>query len=99
MENIFKEKAISADELSDLYRYTETRIKELSEKFDVVETLDEQDTHWKTGELLWEDAEHMIPLMKKKWGNVPKTPDDYTEEDYIRIATLKRVQKLLEKAM
>ena len=56
MENIFTVKSIVAQELAEVYGYIENRIKDYNTKYDVVEILDEQETHWKTGEPLWEDA-------------------------------------------
>lgn len=99
MENIFTVKSIVAQELAEVYGYIENRIKDYNTKYDVVEILDEQETHWKTGEPLWEDAEHTIPQRKKRYDYVPKMDADYTSEDLVRIDTLRRVQKLLEKAM
>ena len=98
-KNYFQRKSIEASELGEVYNYIATRINDYNSKWDVIRVTYEQKKHWKTGELMWEDEEQTIPMMEKEYGEVPKEPEDYTEEDHIRIETLEKVQKLLEKAM
>lgn len=103
MENIFKEKEIVARELSDICEFLQNRRKDYMETWAVVGKKDEQAKkyNWKTEEyeLLWEDEEQTIPKLADEWGNVPKKDEDYTDEDRIRIATIDKVIKMLEKAL
>lgn len=58
---------------------------------------DEQDTSWRTGELLWEDEEHTIPKMRvdREWDYVPRPEETLTEED----AATKRAVEDIHKAL
>ena len=56
---------------------------------------DEQDTHWKTGELLWEDEEKTIPKMKKVYDYVEKP--ELTDEDKAKLEAIEVIRTALEK--
>lgn len=97
MKNVFEEKAVVANELGRIYEYLQSRLNDLNTKYDVIGQ--SQATNWKTGELLWEDEEQTIPKMSNDYGTVPKIAEDYTDDDRIRIATIEKVMKMLEKAL
>ena len=56
---------------------------------------DEQDTNWKTGELLWEDEEKTIPKMKKEYDYVEKP--ELTDEDKAKLEAIEVIRIALEK--
>lgn len=58
---------------------------------------DEQKRHWSTGELMWEDEEHTIPMMKveREYGYVPKK--ELTEEDNETLQAIADLRKVLLK--
>lgn len=60
-----------------------------------VRDTDEQDTHWKTGELLWEDEEQTIPKMKKEYDYVDKKELD--EDNLAKIEAIEVIRTALEK--
>lgn len=97
--NYFEQKAVMAKEFSEIYDYLQTRLDNLNSKWAVIGKEDEQATSWSTGELLWEDEEKTIPKYRNKYGDVPKTAEDYTEEDKIKITAVKKVMVMLEKAL
>lgn len=97
--NYFEQKAVMAKEFSEIYDYLQTRLDNLNSKWTVIGKEDEQATRWSTGELLWEDEDKTIPLYRDKYGDVPKTTEDYTEEDKIKITAIKKVMVMLEKAL
>ena len=57
--------------------------------------LDEQDTHWRTGELLWEDEEKTIPKKKKKYDYIEKPELD--ENDLAKIEAINQIRVAIEK--
>lgn len=60
---------------------------------------DEQDTAWRTGELLWEDEEHTIPKMRvdREWDYVPRPEETLTEEDKATQRAVDDIRKALLK--
>ena len=58
---------------------------------------DEQATSWKTGEPLWEDAECTIPKYRDKWGSVPLTDEEMTDEKKAMLVALEEMEKALDK--
>lgn len=103
MENIFKEKEIVARELSEICEFLQNRRKDYTMTWSIIGKTEEQAKkyNWKTEEyeLLWEDEDKTIPKYADEWGNVPKKDEEYTDEDRIRIETIDRVMKMLEKAL
>lgn len=59
----------------------------------------EQDTAWRTGELLWEDEAHKIPKMRvnREWDYVPRPEDTLTEEDVATQRAVEDIRKALLK--
>ena len=53
------------------------------QSYEEIGTSEEQDTNWKTKELLWEDEEKTIPKYKKIYGYVDKAELD--DEDKAKI--------------
>lgn len=103
MKNMFEEKKVVAQELAEICEFLENRRKEYTMKWTVIGKTDKQAKkyNWKTEEyeLIWEDEEQTIPKYEDEWGNVPKEDEDYTEEDRIKIATIDKVIKGLDKAL
>ena len=93
----FDEKRIEAEILGELYKHLEDKETGIKIDYCIVGTLDEQDTHWKTGELLWEDEEKTIPKYEDDWQNVPRADEDLTEDDRIKIKVYQYVMAQLEK--
>lgn len=91
----FDEKRIEAEILGELYRRLEEKVSETKRDYRRVGFYDEQDVHWKTGELLWEDEEKTIPKMKDKWGYVDK--EELTEEEELTIQVCLKLKLALEK--
>ena len=98
-KNVFETKAIAAKELAEIYNRLQGKINDLSMKWAIVGKQETQAKDYKTGELLWEDEDKTIPVFRDKYDDVPKLPEDFTEEDKIRIQTIKKVMALLEKAL
>ena len=97
MTTKFKEKQILAEILNDLY--AEVNRKEESVGLSYKPVGEEQAKDWRTGELQWEDEDKTIPKMTAKWDNVPKTEEELTEEDKIRIRVCQHIKSLLEKML
>ena len=60
---------------------------------------DEQDRHWRTNELLWEDEEKTIPKMRvdREYAYVPRPADELTDEDRAFKAAVEEIRKFLVK--
>lgn len=87
LERLDKElDAILRDKLYDYRRVKET-------------VTDEQDTSWRTGELLWEDEEKTIPKMRVdcEWDYVARPDEELTDEDKALRKAVDDVRKLLLK--
>ena len=97
MANKFKEKQTLAEILNTLYTSVEEMETECRREYRRVGTTEEQDTNWRTGELLWEDEAHTIPKMKDKWEYVMKSEEDMSEDDFIRLKMCQYVKAQLEK--
>ena len=97
MANKFKEKQKLAELLDRLYREVQNEEDNCLQEYRKVGVTDEQDKHWKTGELLWEDEEQTIPKMKDKWDYVMKSEDEMTEDDYAKIKACQYLKSQLEK--
>lgn len=95
MANKFQEKQILAEVLNELYNTVEAKEKGVHYEYKVVGKKDTQKTDWRTGELLWEDAEKTIPIYEDDWQDVEK--EDLTEEDLLKIKVYQYVMAQLEK--
>ena len=91
----FDEKRIEAIILGELYKFIEEKEMNTKREYRIVGVYDEQDKHWKTGELLWEDEEKTIPKMRDKWEYVDK--EELTEEEELYLQVCRRVKSSLEK--
>lgn len=97
MANKFKEKQHLAELLDQLYRVVQTEEDNCRQEYRKVGTTDEQEKHWKTGELLWEDEEKTIPKMRDKWDYVMKSDEEMGEDDYAKIKACQYLKAQLEK--
>lgn len=97
MANKFKEKQYVAELLDKLYREVQNEEDNCSQEYRIVGKTDEQEKHWKTGELLWEDEEKTIPKMKSQWDYVRKSEDEMSEDDYAKIKACQYLKAQLEK--
>ena len=91
----FDEKRIEAEILGELFKFVEEKEVGIKRDYCIVGHYDEQDTHWKTGELLWEDEAKTIPKMKAKWDYVDKK--ELSETDEMCLAVCRRIKSSLEK--
>lgn len=99
MTNKFKEKQYVAELLDRLYREVDVEEQNCKQEYCKVGTTDEQERHWKTGELLWEDAEQTIPKMKDKWDYVAKSDEELTPDDYAKLKACQYIKAQLEKML
>ena len=97
MANKFKEKQYVAELLNKLYCDIEREEKDCMQEYRRVGTTDVQETHWKTGELLWLDEEKTIPKMRDKWDYVQKSEEEMTEDDYAKLKACQYIKTQLEK--
>lgn len=97
MTRKFKEKQYTAELLDKLYREIEAEEENCRQEYCKVGTTDEQERHWKTGELLWEDEEKTIPKMKDQWDYVMKSEEELTEDDYAKMKACQYIKSMLEK--
>lgn len=95
MANKFQEKQILAEVLDELYSTLEAKEKSVHYEYKRVGKKDIQSKDWRTGELLWEDAEKTIPKYEDDWQDVEK--ENLTEEDELKIKVYKYVMAQLEK--
>lgn len=56
-----------------------------------------QRTHWRTGELIWEDEEQTIPSYEPIYDYVDKTDEEMTDEDVATLDAIAVVRKALDK--
>ena len=97
MTNKFKEKQFTAEILSMLYERVEEYENSYKTEYQKIGESDEQATNWKTGELVWEDEEKTIPVMKAIWDYVPKSAEDLSDDDKLRIKVCQQIKSQLEK--
>ena len=97
MANKFKEKQYVAELPDKLYREIEREDKDCVQEYRRVGTTDVQETHWKTGELIWEDEEKTIPKMRDKWDYVQKSEEEMTEDNYAKLKACQYIKTQLEK--
>jgi hypothetical protein len=95
MANKFEEKRIEVEMLGRLYKAVESEIKDVQYEYKVTGKSTEQAKNWRTGELLWQDAENTVPLMADVYGSVKK--EELSEDDQLRITVYKRILAALEK--
>ena len=91
----FDEKRVEAEILGELYKFIEEKETGTKRDYRKIGVYDEQDKHWNTGELLWEDEEKTIPKMRDKWGYVDK--EELTEEEELYLQVCRRIKSALEK--
>ena len=99
MANKFKEKQYVAEILGRLYSQVLSEEKDCVQDYRRVGVTDVQETHWKTGELLWEDEEKTIPKMRDKWDYVAKSKEDMNEDDYAKLSACQYIKTQLEKML
>lgn len=99
MANKFKEKKYQAEILEELYETLERLEKNHTTEYKQVGVSDVQDTHWRTGEPLWEDDEKTIPKMKTIWDYVTKDESELTEDDRLQIHLIHTIKAQLEKML
>ena len=97
MMNKFKEKQQLAELLDKIYREVQNEEDNCRQEYRKIGTTDEQERHWKTGELLWEDEEQTIPKMKDKWDYVMKDEAELDEYDRAKIKACQYLKAQLEK--
>ena len=97
MANKFKEKQYVVEILDKLYKQVEAEEDDCRQEYRKIGTTDEQERHWKTGELIWVDEEKTIPKMKDKWDYVMKTEEEMTPDDYAKLKACQYLKAQLEK--
>lgn len=97
MSNRFMTMKLQAEVLERLDSVLEGIIKDHSTEWKCVGKTDEQDTNWRTGELLWEDDEQTIPKYRDKYDYVEKDDDEYSEEDLMYLDICNDFRTRLEK--
>ena len=95
MAKRFQTMKAQAEVLERIESLLEDIIKDRKMTYDVVGKEEEQARSYKTGELLWEDAEETIPKYRNKYDYVPKKELD--EEDQLMIDVCEGFLKKLDK--
>ena len=95
--SLFIEKRAMLNVLERVFDQLEDISKDCTMTYEVVGKRDEQDTNWRTGELLWEDDEKTIPKMKDKYDYVPIPEDDMTDEQICKLHAINEIKNALEK--
>lgn len=98
-KNFFEVKAIEAQVLGEVYGKLQYMLDDVNTTWGKVG--EKQEYKWVNGEkvYLWEDEEETIPKMCDDYGTVPKKEEDYTDDDRVKIEVIKKVMKMLEKAL
>ena len=100
MASKFEIKQWEVEELGNIYQYLEDRFKDLAEKYQPLDEL-EQETRWNTEtreyDLVWEDEEQTVPKMVKKWGYVTIPEEELPEEKVVKRNICKSLIKYIEK--
>ena len=94
--NIFIAKRALIDVLERLMNVLDEIKNDNLREYKVIGKKDEQDTHWRTGELLWEDEEKTIPKMKDIYGYVDIPEDELSEEAIAKIKAVDMARATLE---
>jgi hypothetical protein len=94
--NKFMERKIEAEVLSEVYEELENKLKYAGMSFEKVGVETEQARNYSTGELLWEDEEKTIPKYRDKYGYVPVSEEELTEEQKIKIRVIKKLMAKIE---
>ena len=71
--------------------------RDATQDYRVIGKEDKQATNWKTGELLWEDEEKTIPRYDNKWGYVPLTGEEMTDDKKALLQAIEDMEKSLDK--
>lgn len=95
--NIITKKAV-LEVIEKLYNELDNLTTETTKTYKKV-GVDEtkQRTHWKTGELIWEDEEQTIPSYEPIYDYVDKTDEEMTDEDVATLDAIAVVRKALDK--
>lgn len=95
----FENIKLTAEILQDIYAYLEQRVEDKTKRYEVVGKSDKQKTSWKTGELMWEDEEHTIPVYENVYDYVTYDVENLDEADRNFVEVVRRIQKDLEKLL
>ena len=93
MMNDLERKAYAATVLSDLYKSLQSREEDIATTYTVIG--EEPKKVWNGNEYEQVFDENGKPVMKDKWGNVPKA--ELSEDDEDRLAVLRELMKKLTK--
>lgn len=96
MERI-KEKQAELEVLERLLNVLDREEKDCKQEYVCVGTSDEQETHWKTGEPLWEDEEQTKPKYKKIYDYVDVPEDKLSDKAKVKLAACAKFRTMLEK--
>ena len=96
MERI-KEKQAELEVLERLLNTLDNEERCYKQEYVQVGISDEQEKHWKTGELLWEDDEHTKPKYRKIYDYVDVPEDKLTDEAKVKLAACAKLRTMLEK--
>ena len=103
MANVFMERRKRIEVLEALDKELDSQLRNCLYDYQCVEetVTDEQDRHWKTDELLWEDDEHTIPKMKvnRRYDYVRRPDSELTDEDRAFQKAVEDVRKCLIKML
>lgn len=97
IENVFETKMAELEAMSDIVKFANSRIEDLSTRWDVVGKKSQQAKDWRTGELKWEDDEHTVPYFEDEYGPVPIPEEQISSHDLKQIEAFKSIIKKLEK--
>lgn len=93
--NIFTEKRAVLEVLERLANDLDSQLKDATYSYEVVGKKDEQATDWRTGELLWEDEEHTIPVYRDEYDYVPLPEEELTDEQVAKVKAIATVREML----
>jgi hypothetical protein len=98
MENKFKVKKAEAEILETLYTTVQEKLESAYKDYRKTGT-QEQDKDWRTGELLWEDAEQTVPQMKDVWAFVNIPEEELNEDQIATVKACNNIMAYLEKLL
>lgn len=96
LEVVIKEKKALLNVLDEVLRDLSEKRKNLRCSYECVGHTDVQKTHWKTGELLWEDEEKTIPKYEKIYDYIERPEDELSEECKYDLSAIDTIIKHLE---
>lgn len=96
--NKFSERAYEIQMWGEIYNILQDRERDEHTEWGVTgKSETEQAKNYATGELLWEDDEHTIPVMRDTYGVVEIADEDLSDERQMHIRVLKRLMVAVEK--